>query len=152
MTILVATDESPGPSRAVRVGYDLASAFDDPLLVVHVVPDDFSALAYDHDQLDVERGLDAAEKREQAAAFAKSVADRTLDDPDDRVEAAGRVGAPVQEILAAADEADARYLVVGGTQRSPTGKAVFGSTTQSLLLRSDRPVVTAADAAATGSE
>ena len=54
----------------------------------------------------------------------------------------GRVGDPTEEVLAVAAELDARYVVVGGRRRSPVGKALFGSTTQEVLLESDRPVVT----------
>lgn len=39
-----------------------------------------------------------------------------------------------------ADEADADMVVVGGRNRSPTGKALFGSTSQDVLLESPCPV------------
>ena len=50
-------------------------------------------------------------------------------------------GDPGEELIAAADEVDADLLCVSGRKRSPAGKAVFGSTTQALVLNADRPVL-----------
>lgn len=50
-------------------------------------------------------------------------------------------GDPADEILAAADRRDADLVVVAGRRRSPAGKAIFGSTSQAVLLRSERPVL-----------
>lgn len=52
-------------------------------------------------------------------------------------------GEPTQVILDVAEEIDADSIAVSGRKRSPTGKAIFGSVTQSLLLASDRPVIVA---------
>ena len=50
-------------------------------------------------------------------------------------------GDPAESILELADEEDADLVVVGGRKRSPAGKALFGSVTQSVILNSDRPVM-----------
>lgn len=49
-------------------------------------------------------------------------------------------GDPAETILEAAAEYDSDLLVLGVRDRSPVGKAVFGSVTQSVILESDRPV------------
>ncbi|OLZ39535.1 universal stress protein UspA [Natrinema saccharevitans] len=45
------------------------------------------------------------------------------------------------DILEEAAEYDVDSIVLGGRKRSPVGKALFGSTTQGVILRSDWPVV-----------
>lgn len=46
-------------------------------------------------------------------------------------------------ILDVATEVDADSVLLGVRGRSPVGKAVFGSVTQSVILESDRPVIVA---------
>ncbi|WP_251344047.1 universal stress protein [Haloplanus halophilus] len=54
-------------------------------------------------------------------------------------------GDPAEQILDAATDGDANLIVVAGRKRSPTGKALFGSVTQSVILNADRPVMVAGD-------
>ncbi|WP_336037576.1 universal stress protein [Halobacterium yunchengense] len=50
-------------------------------------------------------------------------------------------GDTTEDILEDAEEFDADAIVLGGRKRSPAGKAIFGSVTQSVILNTDRPVV-----------
>lgn len=49
-------------------------------------------------------------------------------------------GEPAPEIVAAAEDVDADAICVSGRKRRPSGKAVFGSVTQDVMLSSDLPV------------
>ena len=53
----------------------------------------------------------------------------------------GDSGDPDERVVANADRTDADLIAVGGRRRSPTGKAVFGSTSQSVMLTADVPVL-----------
>jgi nucleotide-binding universal stress UspA family protein len=50
-------------------------------------------------------------------------------------------GDPADELLAAAADVDPNAICVSGRKRRPSGKAVFGSVTQDVILGSDRPVL-----------
>lgn len=47
---------------------------------------------------------------------------------------------PAETILAVADEIGADGIVMAGRKRTPVGKVLFGSVTQSVLLNADIPV------------
>ncbi|MFC7204212.1 universal stress protein [Haloferax namakaokahaiae] len=50
-------------------------------------------------------------------------------------------GDPADVIIELAEEEDADLIVIGGRKRSPAGKALFGSVTQTVILNAGRPVM-----------
>ncbi|HKJ58740.1 MAG TPA: universal stress protein [Halobacteriales archaeon] len=138
MTIVAAVDADDRPDRVVTVGKEMADAFGDDLVVLHVVTE----AEFERRRADREYFVDQA--AQDAARSAGWVVSGTLDDGED-VQTEGRVGEPADEIREFAEENDARFVVIGGRKRTPVGKAVFGSVTQSILLNADAPVVTVMD-------
>lgn len=76
----------------------------------------------------------------------------TVSDAQDALEAAGytvelaEAGLPpAQGICDLAAELEVDLIVLGGRKRSPAGKALFGSVTQSVILDCDASVVVAGD-------
>lgn len=50
-------------------------------------------------------------------------------------------GDPAEAIIDVASDVDADLIVIGGRKRSPAGKALFGSVTQTVILNAGRPVM-----------
>lgn len=167
MAILAAVDGESVPDRVVEVGADLAESHGEELIVVHVMDEEAFEKRREAGESDAtllgerlapdigyggtrpsssESGsrtdrYNVEDAQRDAERVARGVVEETLDDPS-QATCVGRVGEPVEEILGEADRQDVRYLVIGGRKRTPVGKAVFGSFTQSILLNADRPVMT----------
>jgi nucleotide-binding universal stress UspA family protein len=54
-------------------------------------------------------------------------------------------GDPAEVIVEVGAELDVDNITMSGRRRSPTGKMLFGSTTQSVLLAAERPVTVLLD-------
>lgn len=135
MVILAAVDGEQEEDAVITVAADLASAYGDELVVLSVMSDEeFDSRWREREEFNAETATEAA------AARARTVLAGTLGG-DAVATIRGRIGDPAEGIVAEADDVDARYVVVGGRQRSPAGKVLFGSTTQAVLLSADRPVV-----------
>ena len=136
MAVLAAIGEEHRSNPVLAVAADLAGAHGERLDVLHVVPEG----EFETHKAAIE-DFSFAQEEQSAATFAEKVAEETLDDTAD-VSGVGRVGDPVEQTISVLEETDPRYLVIGGRRRSPAGKAVFGSRTQDILLRSPIPVMT----------
>lgn len=143
MTILVAIDGTDRAKETLVLANDLANAYDDPLVVLHVIPrKDYNAHKEALQNIPEFKDFSINQEADSAERFAQRITEETLEDPVKTISFEGRVGDIAEETLAAAQDLDPRYLVVSGRRRSPTGKAVFGDAAQQILLNADCPVVT----------
>ncbi|AGB38681.1 universal stress protein [Natronococcus occultus] len=136
MTVVAAVDSGTGARTVAEAAATLADRSDVPLDVLSVYEES------EHEHL-VNQALDTGGSLsdEDRLRIATTAAENAAADLDREYDALGRHGKPTVEILEHASDVDAEYIVIGGRQRSPVGKALFGSVTQSVLLEADRPVV-----------
>jgi len=130
MVVIAAVSDAEPDVQIIREAAALAAAFDDELHAVHV-------RTYDSLSGEEESQTDETIKEQTAAVAAEAITD--VDVP---AVAVGRIGQPAAELLEYVSSVETRYIVIGGQKRSPVGKALFGSTTQQILLGADHPVLT----------
>jgi nucleotide-binding universal stress UspA family protein len=145
MTILTAVGEELHSNEIIERGYDLARAYDEQLLVLHVIPkEDFNEHKAALKGTPASDSFTISREEQSAAEIARQAVHESLEEYDsDRIETQGRIGDPTEKILAEVDRIDPQYLVIGGKGKSPVGKVLFGSTAQSVLLNASCPVVLA---------
>ncbi|MGV8967761.1 MAG: universal stress protein [Cellulomonas sp.] len=132
MTFVVGYDESPGAKLALEAAIDLASKYDEPLIIVYgAAPpggagDEFQA------------HLAALEEMGRAAT--SHALERAL--------AAGLTAQvavvherPAPALLSVAEQYNARMIIVGSYGESPLRGFILGSTTYKVLNQTDRPVL-----------
>lgn len=136
--VVVVGIESPEDHALIKEAAELAEAFADSLHVVHVTKLEIPADDIGSDFAD--------ESVSQLESSAADSAREALGDVTVSTEVVGIVEENVSKaLLDYADQVDARYIVIGGRKRTPVGKALFGSTTQLILLEATVPVVTVMD-------
>lgn len=64
-----------------------------------------------------------------------------LEDEGVSVTVERELGDPAETILEVSENSNSDAIVISGRRRSPAGKVLFGSVTQSVLLGSDIPVI-----------
>lgn len=137
--IVAAIDRSNRAEKVVTLAGKLAAATGRELHVVHVLTrGEFVELERTSTE-NTGQGIPLEDIRELASKIAAETADPLVEE----CIPVGRVGKPSSEILDYADTVNAGYVALSGRKRSPVGKALFGSVTQSVLLNADRPVLTA---------
>ena len=138
MVIVAAVDRSERAPAIVEEAVELGEAFDEPVEVVHVLTR--------QKFIDLERtsvsDTGSTIPTDDILEIAEDIAQEVVDDSSAvDVSAVGLLGDPADEVVNYAESNDARYLVIAGRKRSPVGKALFGSTVQTVMLDSEVPVV-----------
>lgn len=148
-TILVATDLTPHAEHVFKHAVMLARQSGASIHLLHVVPqvdasmrryvatvlgsDSLEKLERDHQQ-------DALQKiREELEEFAKT---ELVEHPEDLKRFAGvdiRIGNPVEQILASADQCEADLLILGTHSKGIIEHSFLGSVAEKVLQRSTRP-------------
>ncbi|MCO8246815.1 MULTISPECIES: universal stress protein [unclassified Haladaptatus] len=139
-TILLAV----GPGDADRTGkladavIDVAGPTGATVVLAHVFTDDeFEDVV---EQLDYDpAGKPNSDEVAARHATIRSLSD-ALDAEDIGYSVRGSIGHHGETIVELAEDVNADSIFVGGRKRSPTGKAVFGSTAQEVMLSAPCPV------------
>ncbi|SEP12938.1 universal stress protein [Trujillonella endophytica] len=125
MTVVVGYVPGPIGEAALQAALAEADRRREPLLVVNVGQPD---AANDPRFLDEGERIRLADRLLfEGAAF--------------EIEQLVRGREAAEELVAEAERVDASLIVVGLRRRSPTGKLLFGSQAQRVLLDADRPVL-----------
>jgi len=141
MTVLAAVDGTETSNRVVSIANDLANAHNEELTVLHVIAEE----TYEQRSETTNDYF-----RDDAIHDAKQVSRRVVRETLETENSAtyvGRIGKPAGRILDAIESKEPSYVVLGSRKRTPVGKALLGSTTQSVLLHTDVPVVAIPDEA-----
>jgi nucleotide-binding universal stress UspA family protein len=140
MAIVAAIDDSDRATAVLEEAQTLGDDLDEDVHAVHVLERSelVEVLEKEVEGQDLTDNYEVQEVGERLVSNAST--DSTLSDLTVSV----RVGDPADEIVTYAEQEDARYVVIGGRQRSPTGKALFGSVTQKVIFNSPVPVVNVA--------
>ena len=145
---LVVTDPSENVVEIIREAGELAAEMDSPLLVLTVVTE--SEFDSDASVLGSIGEIERTSYDMTASSYAEQIAQTAIDDLlseyDIEIEPIGRSvgdnGERSEAILEVAEERDCDYIFLLGQRRTPTGKAIFGDTAQSVILNFDGYVVT----------
>jgi nucleotide-binding universal stress UspA family protein len=139
-TVLVAVDatDSNRIDRLIEEAIDEAAPAGATVVLAHVFSEE--EYAENRDRLEFDRDSevtpDAVARRHSTL---REVAKR-LDEAGVDYEVRGVVGERGKAVVDLAERTEAERVLVGGRKRSPTGKAVFGSTAQEVLLSAPCPV------------
>ena len=136
MTLVAAIDTTEKATAVLAEVIRLADDLEEDVHVLHVLKRNELVEILD---IDVD-GIDVTENA-RVQEYVNKLIEHAIPESGMTFEAVARVGEPAAEIVRYADKIEARYVVIAGEKRSPTGKALFGSVGQSVLLQARTPVI-----------
>ena len=141
--IVVGVDESDAAPRALALAHEIGAAFDAPCRLVYAVRSPWtSAPAPD---ATVGETFEAATLEAARARIHAALRDQLPADALRRIDV--RLGRATIELNQAAEELDARAIVIGGKRHSTFGRWFGSSTGHGLARVADRPVLVAGPSA-----
>lgn len=140
---LVVVEAVEAADRVLREAGELAAGVGAPLVVLHIA----SESDYEENRqamqsvTDIEGGsYNVDQAADGARQFAHDLGEQVLRNIDVEWEAVGEVGDEYDTIMQTARDHDCDHIFMTGADRSPTGKAIFGDTAQSVILNFEHPV------------
>lgn len=148
---LVVIDESDASSRLLREAGAIAEALEAEILVVALTVDDGNEETVEA-MWDQVRSSTATERPDSpweiVRTFADRISERAFEDSSVNYRTQGEfieTMRPSDRIIEIAESHGCDHIFMPGKRRSPTGKAIFGDTTQSIILNFDGFVTVAGD-------
>ncbi|MFC6615496.1 universal stress protein [Halopenitus salinus] len=140
-TILLAVG-ADNDDRVRRLGEETAAVAGpcgSEVVLAHVYTDDEYDRSRERLNIDPQSEESSPDYVAGRHASIRDLEDR-MDEDDIETQVRGVVGERGESIVELAEEVEADRVVVGGRRRSPTGKAVFGSVAQEVMLSAPCPV------------
>jgi nucleotide-binding universal stress UspA family protein len=141
VTVLVAVagDDESRVEKYVETIETLGGENELAVNILHVYSED------DTERIEEMYDIDSREKHQLGNAAKHNTAVHTLieelHERDIDFTTYGAIGDAGTEVVEMARELDVDFVLIGGRKRSPTGKALFGSTAQDILLNASMPVI-----------
>ena len=146
VVLAVGTEDEARAERLAKEIAAVAGPADAEVVLTHVFDDE------EFDGIRRKLGVDGdsegaapdavAERHASTRALSKALSEAGV-----RHSVRGAVGDLATEVVQTAEGVEADRVVVGGRRRSPTGKAVFGSVAQDVMLSAPCPVTFVRDGA-----
>lgn len=138
LLLAVGPEESDSSDRLARTTVDVAGPSGATVVLLHV----FTQEEYESttDNLGIRDASevtvdDVARRHGTIRSISRLFEEEGID-----YEIRGAIGTHADEIVRLATETESGLVIVGGRGRSPTGKALFGSTAQQVILAAPCPV------------
>ncbi|UHH26815.1 universal stress protein [Halobacterium noricense] len=136
--LAVGPKDSDRAEKLADFAVDIAAPADSTVVLAHVFTEEEYTSATE--QLGIESPTEVTPDEVARRHSTTRAISKALDDAGVNHEIRGTIGPHGDEIIRLAAEDDSGLVVVGGRKRSPTGKAVFGSTAQEVMLSAPCPV------------